>query len=159
MHVIMTSTRLFCHCHLSACSPYFCFMFSRALRLSRAQTLSFPSNFPIVNAKVKRQGTLVGPSTSGRFKSSAAASASTLSNASSSRPKELGAESSHDESISAKDEIKVDARAKQADDDTLPYLPRPLGVPEPPSTLRKSWKDATMELMDQDVRLARRKHM
>ncbi|THH06025.1 hypothetical protein EW145_g4364 [Phellinidium pouzarii] len=41
----------------------------------------------------------------------------------------------------------------------LPYLPRPLGVQEPPTTLRKSWRDDAMALMDQDVRLARRKHI
>ncbi|KAI5119875.1 hypothetical protein M0805_008546 [Coniferiporia weirii] len=43
--------------------------------------------------------------------------------------------------------------------ETLPYLPRPLGVQDPPTTLRKSWRDETMALMDQDVRLARRKHI
>ncbi|OCB84881.1 hypothetical protein A7U60_g8103 [Sanghuangporus baumii] len=42
---------------------------------------------------------------------------------------------------------------------TLPYLPQPLGVPDLPTTFRKSWRDETMELMNQDVRLARRKHI
>ncbi|TDL22825.1 hypothetical protein BD410DRAFT_199975 [Rickenella mellea] len=48
---------------------------------------------------------------------------------------------------------------KQAQEDVLPFLPRPLGVVDPPSTLRKTWTEKTQELMDQDVRMARRKHI
>jgi len=51
---------------------------------------------------------------------------------------------------------KVDS--KDGDDD-LPFLHRPLGVLEPPSTYRKTLRDKTTELMDQDVRLQQRKHI
>ena len=62
-------------------------------------------------------------------------------------------------SSSSVDAKSADAKAKPKETGTLPYLPRPLGVREPPTTTRKSWREQTMELMDQDVRLARRKHM
>ncbi|PAV15345.1 F1F0 ATP synthase assembly Atp10 [Pyrrhoderma noxium] len=42
---------------------------------------------------------------------------------------------------------------------TLPYLPHPLGVDEPPTTYQKSWKESTLELMDQNKRMAQRKHI
>ncbi|KLO09002.1 hypothetical protein SCHPADRAFT_834571 [Schizopora paradoxa] len=53
----------------------------------------------------------------------------------------------------------TDATTSKQDEDILPFLQRPLGVDEPPSTYKKSWKERTEELMDQDVRLARRRHI
>lgn len=44
-------------------------------------------------------------------------------------------------------------------ENVLEYLDRPLGVKERPTTATKSWGEKTLELMDQDFRLERRKHM
>ncbi len=53
---------------------------------------------------------------------------------------------------------KASEDSKQ-EEDTLPFLQRPLGVDDPPTTYKKSWKEKAEELMDQDFRLARRRHM
>lgn len=53
----------------------------------------------------------------------------------------------------------VSGEKAKEDDDELPFLPRPLGIFDRPTTLQKSWKESTLELMDQDVRLERRRHM
>lgn len=55
---------------------------------------------------------------------------------------------------------KVEDKPVPKDEDaSLQILKRPLGVDEPPSTYHKSWREKTVELMDQDVRLSRRKHL
>ncbi len=41
----------------------------------------------------------------------------------------------------------------------LPFLPRPLGVATPPTTLSKTWQQKKEELMDQDLRLAKRREL
>lgn len=51
------------------------------------------------------------------------------------------------------------AGKKDKDKDELPYLPSPPGVPDPPLTSRKTWREEMTDLMDQDVRLARRRHL
>jgi hypothetical protein len=44
-------------------------------------------------------------------------------------------------------------------DEPIPLLQRPLGVPERPTTVTKTWTDKRNELMNQDIRLAQRKHL
>jgi ATPase complex subunit ATP10 len=39
----------------------------------------------------------------------------------------------------------------------LPYLPRPLGVPEPPNTKSKTWQEKKEELLDKERHIAKRK--
>ena len=39
----------------------------------------------------------------------------------------------------------------------LPYLPRPLGVSEPPHTKSKTWQEKKEELLDRDRHIAKRK--
>ena len=56
------------------------------------------------------------------------------------------------------EKVVAEEKTKEGDDE-LPFLPRPLGVFDQPTTYRKSWKENTLELMDQDVRLERRRHM
>jgi hypothetical protein len=41
--------------------------------------------------------------------------------------------------------------------DALPVLPRPLGVPQVPSTKSKTWKEKKAELLDEDRHKAKRK--
>ena len=60
-------------------------------------------------------------------------------------------------STSDKSTTKTKTKVKESDD--LPPLSRPLGVPELPTTYKKTWRDRTLELMDQDVRMERRKHL
>ncbi|EIN08441.1 hypothetical protein PUNSTDRAFT_87856 [Punctularia strigosozonata HHB-11173 SS5] len=48
---------------------------------------------------------------------------------------------------------------KKKADDALPFLQRPLGVREPPSTLARSWEQRRADLLDQDKRLAKRQHL
>ncbi|OJA08408.1 hypothetical protein AZE42_00994 [Rhizopogon vesiculosus] len=55
--------------------------------------------------------------------------------------------------------VKKSTKALPDDDLTLPFLQRPLGVKERPSPVLKTWADTREELMDQETRLAQRKHL
>lgn len=83
-----------------------------------------------------------------RLKSSAAASTASTVN--------VGEASA---SAHSKVSTKAADTRKDEEENTLPYLPGPLGLREPPSTERKSWREETLELMNQDVRMARRRHL
>ncbi|KAG1748270.1 ATPase assembly factor ATP10 [Suillus paluster] len=50
--------------------------------------------------------------------------------------------------------------AKASPDElTLPFLQRPLGVKESPSSVLKTWADTREEMMNQETRLAQREHL
>jgi hypothetical protein len=68
---------------------------------------------------------------------------------------ELAADGKH----APKEEERKGKGKEKADPDTLPFLGRPLGVREPPSTRAPSWEERRAELLDQDKRLAKRDHL
>lgn len=47
----------------------------------------------------------------------------------------------------------------QAEDEPLPFLQRPLGVPEPPTTKPRTWEDTKADMLDQSKRIEARRHM
>ena len=54
--------------------------------------------------------------------------------------------------------VKAEAKGETVGE-PIPLLQRPLGVKEPPSTAQKTWADKRNELMNQDIRMAQRKHL
>ena len=61
--------------------------------------------------------------------------------------------------VTKKDAHEKDIQADTLEDEPLPLLQRPLGVPERPTTVVRTWADKRNDLMNQDIRLAQRKHL
>ncbi|KDQ58692.1 hypothetical protein JAAARDRAFT_34530 [Jaapia argillacea MUCL 33604] len=73
-----------------------------------------------------------------------------------SKPASLSTKTSTQEKLKLKEIVEDDAASEP---EPLSYLKRPLGVKERPTTYLKSWTEKRNELMDQDKRLAQRKHL
>lgn len=51
------------------------------------------------------------------------------------------------------------AAAVPKEPDTLPLLQRPLGVREPPTSRAKTWSEKRDDLLNQDIRMEKRRHL
>lgn len=75
----------------------------------------------------------------------------------------LSTKPQEEEEASASSSVQADSSAKSVDgskdEDGLPMLRRPLGVTEKPTSLKKTWEETKEELMDQEKRMEKRKHL
>lgn len=115
------------------------------LHYSRHLSPRFPTNYPH-RALLFSQKRLISRNVPQSRPESSSSQASPLVSLTSDKGKEKEAAVDGDSVV----------EAMEKEQDRLPFLQRPLGVPEPPTTEPQSWKD---EMMNQEVRMDHRRKL